>query len=33
VARPCGLAQGADGSLYISDSVKGTIWKVTYNKQ
>jgi glucose/arabinose dehydrogenase len=33
LARPCGLAQGPDGSLYISDSVKGTIWKVTYNKQ
>lgn len=29
--RPCGLAQGPDGSLYISDSVKGTIWKITYN--
>jgi glucose/arabinose dehydrogenase len=33
LARPCGLAQGPDGSLYISDSVKGTIWRVTYNKQ
>jgi len=32
VTRPCGLAQGPDGSLYISDSVKGTIWKVVYNK-
>jgi glucose/arabinose dehydrogenase len=29
--RPCGLAQGKDGSLYISDSVKGTIWKIIYN--
>jgi glucose/arabinose dehydrogenase len=29
--RPMGLAQGADGSLYISDSVKGTIWRVFYN--
>lgn len=29
--RPCGLAQGPDGSLYISDSVKGTIWKIAYN--
>lgn len=28
--RPCGLAQGPDGSLYISDDVKGTIWKITY---
>lgn len=30
--RPCGLAQGPDGSLYISDSVTGRIWKVTYKK-
>lgn len=30
--RPCGLAQGSDGSLYISDSVKGTIWKISYKK-
>ena len=29
--RPCGLAQTPDGSLYISDDVKGTIWKITYN--
>lgn len=28
--RPCGLAQGPDGSIYISDDVKGTIWKVIY---
>ncbi len=31
VYRPCGLAQGPDGSLFISDDVKGRIWKVTYN--
>lgn len=31
VYRPCGLAQGKDGSLYISDSVKGKIWKIIYN--
>lgn len=31
-ARPVGLAQGTDGSLYISDSVNGRIWKITYNK-
>jgi glucose/arabinose dehydrogenase len=30
--RPCGLAQGPDGSLYISDDAKGTIWKVSYKK-
>lgn len=29
--RPCGLAQGPDGSLYVSDDVKGTIWKISYN--
>ena len=29
-ARPTGLAMGADGSLYISDSVKGRIWRVVY---
>jgi mono/diheme cytochrome c family protein len=29
-ARPMGLAEGPDGSLYVSDSVKGRIWKVTY---
>jgi len=30
VTRPTGLAQGPDGSLYISDSVKGTIWRVVH---
>jgi len=30
--RPCGLAQGPDGALYVSDDVKGKIWKVTYKK-
>jgi glucose/arabinose dehydrogenase len=28
--RPVGLAQGPDGSLYISDSQVGRIWKVSY---
>jgi glucose/arabinose dehydrogenase len=28
--RPMGLAEGPDGSLYISDSVKGKIWRVFY---
>ncbi|MFC1662085.1 sorbosone dehydrogenase, partial [Gemmatimonadota bacterium] len=28
--RPVGLAQGPDGSLYISDSQVGTIWRVIY---
>ena len=30
--RPCGLAQGPDGSLYVSDDSKGTIYKITYRK-
>ena len=29
-ARPMGLAQGPDGSLYVSDSVKGKIWRIQY---
>lgn len=28
--RPCGLAQGPDGSLYISDDAKGYVWRVFY---
>jgi glucose/arabinose dehydrogenase len=28
--RPCGLAQGADGSLYVSEDQKGRVWKVVY---
>jgi glucose/arabinose dehydrogenase len=30
--RPCGLAQGPDGSLYVSDDSKGSIYKITYKK-
>jgi glucose/arabinose dehydrogenase len=26
--RPCGVAVGPDGSLYITDSVKGFVWRV-----
>lgn len=29
--RPCGLAQGPDGALYVSDDLQGTIYKITYN--
>ncbi|MEZ4424311.1 MAG: PQQ-dependent sugar dehydrogenase [Gemmatimonadota bacterium] len=29
-ARPTGLAFGPDGSLYISDSKKGRIWRIVY---
>lgn len=28
--RPCGLAEGPDGSLYIVDSMKGRIWRIIY---
>jgi glucose/arabinose dehydrogenase len=28
--RPCGLALGPDGSLYVTDSVKGTVWRIRY---
>ncbi|WP_020527785.1 PQQ-dependent sugar dehydrogenase [Flexithrix dorotheae] len=28
--RPVGLAEGPDGSLFISDSAKGKIWRVIY---
>ncbi|HVD97662.1 MAG TPA: PQQ-dependent sugar dehydrogenase [Cytophagaceae bacterium] len=30
--RPMGLAEGPDGSLYISDSVQGTVWRIIYIK-
>lgn len=30
--RPCGLTQGSDGSLYISDDQGGRIWKITYKQ-
>jgi glucose/arabinose dehydrogenase len=32
IHRPCGLAQGPDGALYITDDAKGTVWKVSYKK-
>ncbi|MEO6547123.1 MAG: PQQ-dependent sugar dehydrogenase [Ferruginibacter sp.] len=28
--RPCGLAQGPDGSLYVTDDNKGTLYKISY---
>lgn len=31
--RPCGLAQGIDGSLYVSDDLNGTIFKIEYNNK
>jgi glucose/arabinose dehydrogenase len=32
VHRPCGLAQGPDGSLYVTDDNKGTVYKISYKK-
>lgn len=31
--RPCGLAQGPDGSLYVTDDSKGTIYRIVYPKK
>jgi len=31
--KPCGLAQGPDGSLYVSDDNKGTIYRIIYTKR
>ncbi|HLK29809.1 MAG TPA: PQQ-dependent sugar dehydrogenase [Puia sp.] len=28
--RPCGIAQAPDGSIYVSDDSKGSIWKISY---
>ncbi len=33
IHRPCGLAQGPDGSIYVSDDNKGTIYRIVYNKK
>jgi glucose/arabinose dehydrogenase len=30
--RPCGLAQGPDGSLYVSDDSRGSIFKISFTK-
>ena len=30
--RPCGLALGPDGSLYVVEDNTGKIWKITYHK-
>ena len=31
VYRPCGLAVGPDGSLYVNDSRQGRIWRIFYS--
>ncbi|QMW05211.1 PQQ-dependent sugar dehydrogenase [Spirosoma foliorum] len=28
--RPCGLAQGPDGSIYVTDDLNGTLFKISY---
>lgn len=28
--RPCGIATGPDGSLYVADSEKGRVWRIIY---
>jgi glucose/arabinose dehydrogenase len=30
--KPCGLAQAPDGSIYVSDDAKGTIYRIQYMK-
>ncbi len=30
VHRPCGITQGNDGALYVTDDVKGAVYKITY---
>lgn len=30
--KPCGLAQGADGSIYVTDDLKGTVYRISYKK-
>jgi hypothetical protein len=29
--RPVGIAQGPDGSIFVTDDVKGRIWRISYN--
>ncbi|RMG19932.1 MAG: cytochrome C [Bacteroidetes bacterium] len=31
--RPCGLAQGPDGSLYVVDSQQGRVWRIMYYEE
>ncbi|MBS1666164.1 MAG: PQQ-dependent sugar dehydrogenase [Bacteroidetes bacterium] len=30
--RPCGLAEGPDGSLYVTDDINGNIYRINYKK-
>ncbi len=31
--RPCGLAMGPDGSIYVSDDARGMVWKIEYKRK
>ena len=31
--RPTGLAQGPDGALYVTDDMKGDIFRIAYNNE
>jgi len=31
--KPCGLAQGPDGALYVSDDLQGTIYRIAYQEK
>jgi glucose/arabinose dehydrogenase len=33
LARPGGLAQGPDGSLYVTEDTKGKIWRIMYKSR
>ena len=30
--RPVGVAQGPDGSLYVTDDQHGRVWRITYGR-
>jgi glucose/arabinose dehydrogenase len=32
IHKPCGLAMSEDGSIYVSDDAKGTIYRIEYNQ-
>jgi glucose/arabinose dehydrogenase len=33
IHKPCGLAMGPDGSLYVADDAKGTIYRIQYSNK
>jgi glucose/arabinose dehydrogenase len=28
--RPCGVAVGADGAIYVADDTSNSVWRITY---